>query len=400
LYDGKTGEPKCKIGDDEHKGSIFGVSWARDSKKFVTASADQTVKVWDVEAGRVVQNWRFGEEGVVSIPNHQVGIVWPAGRSDGLIINLNLDGDFNYVCEGTQKPVRVIQGHQRNITAIGISGDGNAKTETLWTGSFEGRVCSWDISAGIGEVVDGQTHTNQVTGFTATADRIYSTGWDDTLRTIDTSAKTFTGSTVKLGSQPRGISQSLKSKTVFAATVEGIEVYDEGGKKISDFRTGFTPTSIAASETYVAVGGDDHAVRIYTVSGGSKLVLQNELKASTAVVTALAFSPSGLYLAAGNSGGKITVYDTKAWNVVTDRWSSHTARVTSIAWNSEGTHAVSGGLDTNVFVWSLAKPGARIKAPNAHKDGVNGVAWIGNGKAVASVGADAAVKTWKVDGLA
>lgn len=93
------------------------------------------------------------------------------------------------------------------------------------------------------------------------------------------------------------------------------------------------------------------------------------------------------------------MYDTKSWEVVTDRWSAHTARVLSIAWNEAGSHAVSGGLDTNVFVWSLKSPGKRVKAPNAHKDGVNGVSWIEGGTKVASVGSDAAIKIWKVDNL-
>jgi WD40 repeat protein len=110
----------------------------------------------------------------------------------------------------------------------------------------------------------------------------------------------------------------------------------------------------------------------------------------------LAFSPDGSLLAAGNSFGKIVVYDTTRWDIKTDRWGAHTARVLSIAWNAEGTHTVTGGLDTNVFVWSLASPGKRIKASNAHKDGVFGVCWLDGGKKVASAGGDAAIKIWDV----
>lgn len=395
LYDGKTGEPTRQISEGEHKGSIFGVSWAEDSKRFVTASADQTVKLWDVEAGTAIQTWRFGGEGTVSIPDHQVGVVWPAGRSDGMVISLNLAGDLNYLVEGSQSPTKIVQGHNKSITALGSSGEG--KSQTFWTGSFDGRVCSWDVSSGIGSVIEGEPHSNQVTAFQTTTGRAYSVGWDDTLRIADASGKIFLGETSKLSAQPKGLA-SAEGRT-FAATVSGIDIFNKE-KLVGNVPTkDFTPTAIAASSSLVAVGDDANVVHIYTVDGSNKLSPKEKLTRSTAQITTLAFSPNGSLLAVGNSSGKIVVYDTSSWDVKTDRWSAHTARVTSIAWNAEGTHAVSGGLDTNVFVWSLQAPGKRVKAPNAHKDGVNGVSWVDGGKKVASTGGDASLKIWDVSGL-
>ncbi|TVY93197.1 putative WD repeat-containing protein [Lachnellula willkommii] len=394
LYDGKTGEPTVKIGDGEHKGSIFGVSWARDSKRFVTASADQTVKLWDVEAGKAVQTWRFGGEGTVSIPDHQVGVVWPAGRSDGMVVSLNLAGDLNYLVEGSQKPTKVVQGHNRSITALGLSGEG--KSQTFWTGSFDGRVCSWDTSSGLATAVEGQTHSNQVTAFDTTSSRAYSVGWDDTLRIADTSSNTFLGETSKLSAQPKGLASA--GGRVYVATVSGIDIFANdalvGGLTTKDF----TPTTIAASGSWVAVGDDANVVHIYTTDG-DKISPKEKLTVSTAQITALKFSPNGAFLAAGNSSGKIIVYDTSSWEVKTDRWSAHSARVTSISWNAGSTLAVSGGLDTNVFIWSLKAPGKRVKSPNAHKDGVNGVCWVDGDKKVASTGGDAALKIWDVSGI-
>lgn len=391
LYDGKTGEATKQIGEGEHKGSIFGVSWSKDSKRFVTCSADQTVRVWDAESGKNVQTWRFGGEGNVSVPDHQVGVVWPAGRSDGLIISINLNGDLNYLTEGSDKPTMVVQGHNRSITAIGVS------DKSLWTGSFEGRVCTWDVASGKGLAVNGQTHTNQVTGFTNTPDRVYSVGWDDNLRIVDEPTQTFVGESTKLDAQPNGIASA--SGRVYIATTTGVDIFSKD-KLIHQHPTkDFTPTAIAASKDLLAVSDDSTNVHIFTVSSSGTLTPSTVLSKSTAKVTSLSFSPSGALLAAGNSSGKIVVYDTSSWEVATDRWSAHTARIQSIAWNPAGTHAVSGGLDTNVHVWSVGQPGKRVKAANAHKDGVNGVVWAGEGK-VASVGGDAAVKLWKVEGLA
>ncbi|KAK3316720.1 WD40-repeat-containing domain protein [Apodospora peruviana] len=396
LYDGKTGEPTTQVGDGVHMGTIFAVSWAMDSKRFVTASADQTVRVWDVEADKCVQSWRFGEEGSVSIPDQQVGVVWPHGRTDGLIVSLSLNGHLNYLVEGKAAPIKVVQGHNKSVTALGAAGKGG---ETLITGSFDGRVCTWDVSTGVGSVVDGQAHSNQVTQFAKApgSSKTYSVGWDDTLRTVDESANTFTGSSVKLAGQPKGAAASFDG-LVFVALNDGISVF-KNDQLLFTHSTSFTPTSIAASGPHVVVGGDGNAVRVYKLSGNS-LENTTTLTTSTTQISALSFSPNGKLLAAGNSSGKIAVYKANAgWELATDRWSAHTARVLSIAWNSAATHAASGALDTNVFVWSLSKPGSRVKAPNAHKDGVYGVAWVEGDAKIASTGGDAAVKIWTVKRL-
>ncbi len=389
LYDGKTGEAKGQIGEDEHKGSIFGVSWANTSKRFVTASADQTVKIWDVETGKAVQSWRMGDEGAVSIPDHQVGVVWAGGRTDGLIISLNLAGDLNYFAEGTEKPHKVIHGHQKNITSIATSA-GSKPGCTLLTGSSEGRVCSWDTSAGLGKTLKGEAHTNYVSSIVASPPgEFVSAGWDDTLRTIDAAAEAFTDRSCKTDGQPKAV--AISGDRIIVATHKGLELSKDSHleRKIP---TGYTPSAIAATDTLIAVGGDDFKLHLYT----STVEPSHTLSEPSSLITALSFSPSGAQLAVGFSSGKITVFDTSSWSPAITRWSSHTGRVTCIAWNGAGTHAVSGGLDTNIFLWSVAKPGRRVGVSNAHKEGVNGVVWVEAGKVV-SVGVDAAVKVWEVE---
>ncbi|CAN8105774.1 unnamed protein product [Discula destructiva] len=392
LYDGKTGEAGRTIGEGVHTGSIFAVSWAKDSKRFVTSSADQTVRVWDVESGENTQTWKLGEEGVVSVGHQQVGVVW---ARDNLIISLSLDGNLYYLEEGSAAPTKIVQGHNKSITALGVGSDGTAKD--VYTGSFDGRVCHWDTETGVGSVVDGQTHTNQVTQFTTIAGHTYSVGWDDTLRTVDEAAKTLAGSSTSLPAQPKGVGAS--DGRIIVATASGIAVYSKDQQLLGELSTPYTPTALAAAGATVAVG-DGNDVRIYTLSsGGGDLAETTVLQKSSAAISTLAFSPDGAHLAAGTSQGKIFVLKSTDWSVATDRWSAHTARVMSLAWNAAGTHAASGALDTHVYVWSLAKPASRVKALNAHKDGVNGVAWVGGSSKIVSTGGDAAVKLWNMDGL-
>ncbi|KAK5987115.1 putative WD repeat-containing protein C9G1.05 [Cladobotryum mycophilum] len=393
LYDGTTGEPTRQIGEGEHKGSIFGVSWSEDSKTFVTASADQTVKLWDVGAGTVLQTWKFGEG--VSIRDHQVGVVFTHGRTDGLIISINLAGELNYLSVGKKDPVRIVQGHDKGITALIGGSDG--KGSSILTGSFDGRVCSWDVKSGIATVIDGQSHTNQIAQLASASGKIYSVGWDDALKTIDESAKTFLGQTTKLSSQPK--SAAADGNNVYVATSSGIAVYSNG-RLIKETPLNYTPESVAVYGSYVAVGGFETAVKIYMTGSSGSLDPKDTINTSLGTVSALAFSKDGSHLAVGNSVGKIYVYKVGTWELVADRWSAHTAKVTAIAWDDTGKYAASGSLDTNVFVWCLDKKqqGQRIKATNAHIGGATGVAWVQGGK-VASAGKDATVKIWDLKNL-
>lgn len=394
LFDGKTGEPKGQIGEGIHTGSIFGVSWSKDSKRLVTASADQTIRIWDAEAGKNTHTWRLGEEGKVSIPDQQVGVVWPSGRSDDLVISVDLDGNLNYLSPKSEAPVKIVRGHQKNVTAACIS------ASTFFTGSYEGRVNAWDISTGLAEKVDGEGHSNYVAGMTESRKgqslEIHSIGWDDTLRCVSASAKTFVGSKSSLGFQPKGITTLAADGIVLVASTNSINIYKDG-QSVGSTNISYSPTAMASSGSIIAVGGDDKFVHVYSLSTNSLKESRDPVRRATGAISALSFSAtSNPLLAAGTANGKVLVFDpAKDWAVVTDRWSAHTARVTSIAWDESGQYAASGSLDTNVYVWSLVDPGKRTKALNAHKDGVTGVAWA-SPETVLSAGGDATVKVWKV----
>ena len=405
LYDGKTGEVKNEIVDssDGHAGSIFGVSWSKDSRSIVTCSADRTVKTWDVEAGKVTHTWTFGD--TINVADQQVGVVWP-NRADGTIISLSLSGDLNYLNPGSTKPNKVVSGHSRNITALTISSADSQPT--LWTGDQAGRLCAWDIVKGSAETVEGDGHTNIISGLAATPKatrpQIYSVGWDDKVRTVDAGAHTFHGKPTSLASQPKAITCTTDSLVVVAQQ-ESVVVYRDG-EEDGELPLKSSPSALAANGTTVAIGASDSSLRLYAVKAGSAPRQAAIIdKVSATAVTALTFSADGSLLAAGTAVGKIYVYKVSSGvtglvtgslsvELATDRWSAHTAKITSIAFNPESTHAVSGSLDTNIHLWSLKEPGKRVQATNAHKEGVNGVAWLKQG--VFSTGADATVKKWKV----
>jgi WD40 repeat protein len=394
LFDGKEGTLKAELVDaGGHKGSILSVSWSPDSKRFVTASADQSVKLWDTESLTLTKTWAFGPAG--SVRDHQVGVVWTPRAAEDLIISLSLSGDLNYLSVDSPQPTRIVSGHQKPLTALEVVGG-----STLYTGSTDGRICNWDLAAGIASVVSGDGHTNVVSAFLEIApNTISSVAWDDKLRLIDSSMGAFSPSSLPTDAQPKGIARISESSLALLTATE-LRIYltaTSPPSLITSQKLAFTPTALAAASRTgnIAVAGQDNKIRIFTYSSASGVTEKHTISLSRSHATALAYSPDGSLFAAGDAGGLVLLYSTAGYEKKTDRWAFHTGRIEDVAWNPAGTHVATASLDTNLFVYSVEKPMRNVKYRNAHMGGVNRVRWTKEGEVV-SVGNDGAVKRWAV----
>lgn len=76
---------------------------------------------------------------------------------------------------------------------------------TIYTGSHDGYITNWNAESGENDRIQGQGHGNQMNGMKASGDVIYTCGIDDSLKIIDAVSNTYTGASIKLDSQPRGL---------------------------------------------------------------------------------------------------------------------------------------------------------------------------------------------------
>ncbi|KAI9507289.1 WD40 repeat-like protein [Russula earlei] len=389
LYDGKAGEAVDEF-PEGHAGTAYALSWSPDSRAISTSSADTTVKLWDVETRKATRTYALG----TGLQHQQVGNVW---NSPDTIVSLSFSGYLNVFDRrsGEKGPVKVLHGSQKAVTSA-ISNP--TAPGTFVVGSADGRVLSYDPT-GEATPVGGQGHTNLVSGLACTSDgKVITAGYDDFVREVEGSS--FTASIFSTRSQPKGLA-STSDGTVFVVGVDAVEAV-RNNQKVAELRPGTGgPTSIAARDPLVAIGFDDHKVRLYDWDGKA-LREVGLLEANKGAVSALAFSPDGLKLAAGDSSGKVVLYDVPKREPITSRWSFHSARVNALSWTADSQHCASGALDTHVYVWSVRKPLKNIAIKNAVPGGVNGVLWLSDARAeegggrLAGTGADAAVKVWQV----
>ncbi|KAG6849485.1 hypothetical protein H0H93_008012, partial [Arthromyces matolae] len=361
LYDGKTGDTVSELTASPHTGSIMAASWGPDSKGFITSSADCTVALWDVQAQKAVATWKLGS----GVEHQQVGNVWSGERD---IVSLSISGALNiFDPRNGGAPSRIINAPQKAVTAL------SPTTHTTFLGSTaDGRILSFSSETGETELVSGAGHSNLVSdlAFDRKDGRIYSVGYDDHVREIESAAVGGDG-------------------TVFVVEIDLVEAF-RSNQRILEHKPKFVPSAIAASEGLVALGGEDQKIRLNSWDGKA-LTETAVLEGNKGVVSSLAFSPDGKLLAAGDSSGKIALFDVREQKLITSRWAFHTGRINSLAWTSDSLHCASASLDTHVYVWSVAKPMKNIAIKNAAPGGANAVHWIettGKVPRLATTGAD------------
>lgn len=385
FYDGKTGEKVGALlaGGDAHGLGIYACSWSPDSKRVLTVSADKTAKIWDAD-GNLLQTFTF--EG--GVEQQLLGCLWQG--ENVLVVNLN--GDITYLdLNNPAKPLRVIKGHNKIITALAY----DTSSSHLFSGSYDGAILQWNLETGIAVPVAGQGHTNSITQAFVQGKNLVTISMDDTIRFTPLGSLQYAQQGVKLDSQPQSVAVSVKKDLAVVATLNSV-VLVRGEKIVHTLPTKYQPTSVAISvdDGEVAVGAKDNSIHILHISG-------DELKESAVLgghrgfLTALAYSPDGKWLASADQNRDIFVWDKASHSQKIDGWVFHNARVTSIAWNPNSKFIVSGSLDSHVYVWSIAEPSKHIAIKTAHRGGVNSVLWTDE-TTVASTGLDCSVKTWNI----
>ncbi|RKP03286.1 hypothetical protein CXG81DRAFT_17140 [Caulochytrium protostelioides] len=406
LYDGTSGDKLAELStaDNAHTGGIFSASWSPDGQFLLTGSADNTAKIWDVAATAVVNTFSFGDQ--QQQPEfQQVGTLWQGAH----LVALSGNGDFNYLDRATNQPSRTVVGHTRGITALTATGPAAGATQaTLWSASYDGRVCAWD-NHGVAHVVTGTGHAGtQVVGLAADvhAGTLQSVGMDNML------LQTATTGDAAQARYDAGAQQALTGVPVRLAAAHGLTavvtsqdvVQLRGNSVNATLRPPFAPTAVAlnADASLLAIGGKDTKTRVYAWTPTTSALPPQPLltlEANRGEVTCIAFAPGAAQgdgrVAVADAQRQVLVYGLASGAVEISQWVFHAARVNSIAWSPSGAHAVSGSLDTNVEVWSVATPMKHVCIKNAHTEGVSDALFLDE-NTVVSAGADGLIKTWQI----
>lgn len=396
VYDGKTGEYIKKL-ENAHNGGIFGISWYKDSQ-FATCSADNTVKLWDVELLESIGNgFHVSSSGAVTVENQQVGLITTAK----FIISLSNNGNFNYFEyeQSEPTPAFVIGGVQNPITALSA-----VHNDKLLVGSSDGTLVEVGIEGT--SFVSKPTvfvggHTNYLSSVVATSGFTLTAGWDDTAKLWKNDELI---SSTTLPSQPKKI--LAVTPKVFAILFElKLEAYaiteSQGLEKLAELDLLFPSSDISSfKDTIYVTNLKENRIEVFSLK--DDFVFEKSYPSLRASPTLVRISPNGEFAAVADSFGKYTLYKNSDQSVVTTRWAFHSSKVLDAQWTPDSKFIISGGLDTGILMYSVGRPAKVLKSLLAHQTGVSGLTWLSyeEEKKLASfisTGLDGVIKSWVVD---
>ena len=349
IWDAETGQ---QIGQplEGHTGWVYFASFSPDGKRVVSASRDNTIRLWDAETGQ-----QIGQP----LEGHTSSVESASFSSDGKrIVSASTDKTIRiWNTETGQQIGQSLEGHTDWVNSVSFSPDG----KRIVSASVDHTIRLWDAETGqqIGQPLEGHTDIVRSASFSPDGKRIVSASYDKTIRIWD----------AETGQQ---IGQPLEGHTgwVYFAS------FGPDGKRI-----------VSASQ--------DHTIRLWDAKTGQQI--GQPLEGHTNGVRSASFSPDGKLVVSASRDNTIRLWDAETGQQIGQPLEGHTDIVESASFSSDGKRIVSASADNTIRIWD-AKTGQQIGQPlEGHTGWVYSASFSPDGKKIVSALANNTIRIWDAE---
>ncbi len=365
-----------------HGGRVSSCAWSPDGTSMLSASDDNTLKVWDAVSG----------ECRLTLNGHTNWVSSCAWSPDGASL-LSGSGDKTLkVWDAVSGECRLtLKGHTSSVSSCAWSPDG----ASLLSGSWDNTLKVWDAVSGEYRLtLNGHADGVSSCAWSPDGARLLSGSEDNTLKVWDAVSGeyrlTFNGHTRSVSScawSPDGASLLSGSRD------DTLKVWDAVSGECRLTLNGHTNWvySCAWSPDGASLlsASDDNTLKVWdAVSGEYRLTLNGH----TRDVSSCAWSPDGASLLSASVDNTLKVWDGVSGDCRLTL-NGHTRYVYSCAWSPDGASLLSGSRDNTLKVWDAVSGECRLTL-NGHTNWVTSCAWSPDGASLLSASDDNTLKVW------
>jgi WD40 repeat protein/3',5'-cyclic AMP phosphodiesterase CpdA len=136
--------------------------------------------------------------------------------------------------------------------------------------------------------------------------------------------------------------------------------------------------------------------KLYRSNFSNSSISESAFTETFSSINAIAFSPDGIFFAAGESKGNIRLWRMSDGKEIRRFQKEHTTQIWSVAFSPRSPILVSAGEDHNVRIWDV-NTGQCLKVLEGHSKGVRSVNFSPNGQFLASGGDDHTIMLWDIE---
>jgi WD40 repeat protein len=366
-----------------HSSWVYSVAFSPDGQTLATASADPTVKLWNLR-GEELQTLQGHNDAVLSVAFSPNGQTLATASSDQTVKLWNRLGE----------ELQTLQGHNDAVLSVAFSPDG----QTLATASSDQTVKLWNRLGEELQTLQGHNDAVYSVAFSPDGETVATASWDNTVKLWNRQGKELTTLLGHSDVVRSVVFSPIGEIFATASADQTVKLWNRQGEELEVFQghnSFVNSVSFSPDGETIATASADQTVKLWKRQGeGLTILLDYGDGVMSDGVMSVAFSPDGETIATINENQPV-----KLWNRQGDELQTlhgHSGVVRSVVFSLDGEMIATASADQTAKLWN--RQGEELQTLQGHSASINEVAFSPDGETIATASADQTVKLWNRQG--